>query len=105
MGGWRYRGKYTENPEELRGKIRPGMWATFCCDRERFQLKNQEEIEDLLDDDEIGVSFYDTEEALLIGTKGSWKNEGIYIQNKEGFWELRPFPKAGVKRLDKRSWR
>lgn len=63
--GWTYKGNFTDSPEELRSKIKVGMWATACCDLDRFQIKNETEINEILSDDEIGYMIFDTEKELV----------------------------------------
>lgn len=47
---------------ELRDKIKIGMWATLCCRREMFEIKNQEDIEDIIESADCGYNIGTFEE-------------------------------------------
>ena len=43
---------YRDNKEELAKIVKVGMWGSHCCEQDIYQIENQEELQDILDDDD-----------------------------------------------------
>lgn len=57
-----YGNKFANKIEKLKGLIKIGMWASNCCDRDLFEIKTQEQIDDIIEwiisDIDDGISTY-----------------------------------------------
>lgn len=58
-----------KNTNELKNALKIGMWATICCNLDMFEIKSQDDIEDILKDyeDELGSNYTlsNTKEEML----------------------------------------
>lgn len=52
---------------ELREKIKVGMFATMCCYRDMYEIKTQEDIDDIIDNADNGYDIGTFEEINSLG--------------------------------------